>query len=142
MEYYDYSGALREGIQEGVGLRRPDADEHAEKKDGCWDLIEVNNIGPLERNSRWAIGQSESQEGRRENQFNWEENSLVKFSHFLGFSTKGLEKEILSFLVKIRKRGKKIHSKGLLENSKFERELKRLECSINYEGDVKKKGPL
>ncbi|RVW33156.1 hypothetical protein CK203_094838 [Vitis vinifera] len=105
MEYYDYSGALREGIQEGVGLRRPDADEHAEKKDGCWDLIEVNNIGPLERNSRWAIGQSESQEGRREKQFNWEENSLVKFSHFLGFSTKGLEKEILSFLVKNQEKG-------------------------------------
>ena len=35
-----------------------------------------------------------------------------------------------------------MHSKGLLENSKFERELKRLECLINYEGDVKKKGPL
>ena len=35
----------------------------------------------------------------------------------------------------------KIHSKGLLENSRFEREPKRLECSINYEGDIKKKGP-
>ena len=34
-EYYDYSGALREGIQEGIGLCRPDADEHAEKGNGC-----------------------------------------------------------------------------------------------------------
>ena len=66
----------------------------------------------------------------------------MKFSHFLGFSTEGLEKEILSFLVKIRKMRERIHSKGLLEKSKFERELKRLECSINYEREGKKKCPL
>ena len=47
--------------------------------------------------------------------------------------TEGLEKDILDFLVKIRKRRERIHSKTLLEKSKFERELKRLECSINYE---------
>ena len=46
----------------------------------------------------------------------------------------GLEKDILDFMVKIRKRREKVHSKSLLENSKFERELKRLECSINYKG--------
>ena len=67
---------------------------------------------------------------------------MAKFNHFLRFSTVGLEKETLSFLVKIRKMREMIHSKGLLEKSKFERELKRLECSINYEGDFKKKGPL
>ncbi|RVW76691.1 hypothetical protein CK203_047573 [Vitis vinifera] len=33
----------------------------------------------------------------------------------------------------IRKRREKIHSKELMEKSKFERELKRLECSVNYE---------
>ncbi|RVW86987.1 hypothetical protein CK203_043510 [Vitis vinifera] len=65
---------------------------------------------------------------------------LAKFSQFLGFSTEGLEKEILSFLIKIRKRREKIHSKELLEKSKFERELKRLECSVNYEGGNKQKG--
>ena len=103
--------------------------------------MEVNSVDPLERNSGWTLGQTEIQEGRKEEQLNWEENSLVKFSHFLGFSTEGLEKEILSFLGKIRKMREKIHGKGLLENSRFERELKRLECSINYEGDIKKKGP-
>ncbi|KAL6328051.1 hypothetical protein AAG906_033319 [Vitis piasezkii] len=45
------------------------------------------------------------------------------------------------FLGKIRKRREKIVGKGLLETSRFERELKRLECSVNYEGDTKKKGP-
>ncbi|RVX21578.1 hypothetical protein CK203_002332 [Vitis vinifera] len=36
----------------------------------------------------------------------------------------------------------KIHSKGLLEKSRFERELKRLECSVNYEGEGRRKCPL
>ena len=77
-----------------------------------------------------------------EGDLDWQERSLARFSQFLGFSTDGLEKDILNFLVKIRKRRKKIHSKGLLEKSRFERELKRLECSMNYEGDGKKKGPI
>ena len=66
---------------------------------------------------------------------------MAKFSQFLGFSTEGLEKEILSFLIKIRKRREKTHNKDLLEKSKFERELKRLECFVNYEGGNKQKGP-
>ena len=61
---------------------------------------------------------------------------------FLGFSTEGLEKDILEFLVKIRKRRERVHSKTLLEKSKFERELKRLECSINYEEGRKQKGTM
>ena len=78
---------------------------------------------------------SEPQDFRNEKEFRWEESILAKFSHFLGFSTEGLEKEILSFFfIKIRKRWERIHSKELVEKSKFERELKRLECSVNYEG--------
>ena len=50
-------------------------------------------------------------------------------------------KKRLNFLIKIRKRWEKIHSKELLEKSKFEKELKRLECSVNYEGGNKQKGP-
>ena len=67
---------------------------------------------------------------------------MVKFSHFLGFSTEGMEKEILSFLGKIRKKREKTVGKGLLETSRFEREIKRLECFVNYEGESKKKGPI
>ena len=73
---------------------------------------------------------------------NWEESNLFRFSQFLGFSTEGLEVEILTFLDKIRKRKEKIIGKGLLEASRFERELKRLECSVNYEREAKKKGPM
>ena len=70
----------------------------------------------------------------------WEESELARFSQFLGFPTAGLEKEILDFMVKIRERREKVHRKSLLENSKFERELKRLECTINYDGGRKQKG--
>ncbi|RVW88421.1 hypothetical protein CK203_043840 [Vitis vinifera] len=86
-------------------------------------------------------GGSVSQDTENEKEDPWEECSLAKFSQFLGFSTEGLEKEILSFLIKIRKRREKIHNKELLEKSKFERELKRLECSVNYEGGNRQKGP-
>ena len=79
---------------------------------------------------------------RSELEGNWEESGLARFGNFLGFPTEGLEKEILNFLTKIRKRREKIHSKELLEKSKFERELKRLECSINYEGGLKQKGSV
>ena len=109
---------------------------------GCWELVEFNGPISVAWFTEGGSAQSESQEGKGERELNWEESSLAKFSHFLGFSTEGLEKEILSFLVKIRKRRERIHSKGLLEKSKFERELKRLECSINYEGEGKKKCPL
>ena len=47
----------------------------------------------------------------------------------------------MSFLGRIRKMREKIIGKGLLETLRFEREIKRLECSVNYEGDTKKKGP-
>ena len=69
----------------------------------------------------------------------WEESDLARFKKFLGFPIEGLEKDILEFLVKIRKRRERVHNKTLLEKSKFERELKRLECSINYEGEGKQK---
>ena len=92
----------------------------------------------MARDLEGGSSQYESQEGRGEGALNWEESSLAKFSQFLGFSTVGLVKEILSFLVKTGKRREKIHSKGLLEKSKFERELKRLECSVNYGGKVER----
>ena len=79
---------------------------------------------------------------RSEKETNWEESSLAKFSKLLGFSIEGLEREILDFLSNIRKRRERIHSKGLLEKSKFERELKRLECSVKYKGNAKKNSHL
>ncbi|RVW53467.1 Long chain acyl-CoA synthetase 7, peroxisomal [Vitis vinifera] len=56
---------VRPGFKMGYWVVIP-LNEHAEKGDGCWDLVEVNNVDPLERNSGWTIGQTESQEGRKE----------------------------------------------------------------------------
>ncbi|RVW14110.1 LINE-1 reverse transcriptase-like [Vitis vinifera] len=138
-EGYDHSGVRREGELVGSGSRDPNAEEQTEKRNGCWNLVEINSVEPLGRNSGWTAYQTEFQEGSKEDQLNWEESSLIKFSHFLGFSTEGLEEEILSFLGKIRKRKEKIVGKGLLEVSRFERELKRLECSVNYERNLRRK---
>ena len=108
----------------------------------CWELVEFKGPIATARELEGGSSQYELQEERGEGDLDWQESSLARFNQFLGFSTDGLEKDILNFLVKIRKRGEKIHSKGLLEKSRFERELKRLECSVNYEGDGRKKCPI
>ena len=72
----------------------------------------------------------------------WDESSLVKFSKALGFSTEGVEGEILKLLLKLntgRDQGKK---KGTLGLTRFDREVKKLECSINYDGESRKKGSV
>ena len=56
---------------------------------------------------------------KAEGELSWEKSDLAKFSNFLGFSTEGLEKDIMDFLVKIRKRRERVHSKSLLEKTKF-----------------------
>ena len=136
-EYYDHSGAMKENLQEGNMLSLAVAEGSTESGKGCWDLVEVNCATNEAHNSEWNSARAKPQEVRGEKEINWEESSLAKFSHFLGFPTVRLEKEILGLLIKIRKRRERIHSKGILEKSKFERELKRLECSINYEGESK-----
>ncbi|RVX19008.1 hypothetical protein CK203_007106 [Vitis vinifera] len=114
-EYYDFSGAEDETITR-------------------WELMEVNNGSNKESREELCLVQTMPQEVKGWEEVSWKESNLVRFSKFLGFPTEGLEKDILDFLVKIRKRRERVHSKTLLEKSKFERELKRLECSITYEG--------
>ncbi|RVW44585.1 hypothetical protein CK203_104457 [Vitis vinifera] len=112
-----------------------------ENENDCWDLVESNGGSDKSRGEDWGSGLNDPQAFRGEKEDRWEESNLEKFSHFLGFSTEGLEKEILDFLIKIRKRRERIHGKVLLEKSKFERELKRLECSVNYEKGRKQRDP-
>ena len=107
-----------------------------ERSNGCKELG-ANKSNSDKGRGMFGVGDIyDTQTERGEQEGKWEESGLAKFSQFLGFPTEGLEKEILNFLTKIRKRREKIHSKELLEKSKFERELKRLECSINYEGGL------
>ncbi|RVW87579.1 hypothetical protein CK203_041211 [Vitis vinifera] len=139
--HYDRSGNAGVEPQFEVPLCVVPSEGSEENVIGCWALVENNGSSTMYRDEEWGSGLNDPQAERGEKEERWEESSLAKFSHFLGFSTEGLEKEILDFLIKIRKRRERIHDKVLLEKSKFERELKRLECSVNYEKGRKQKDP-
>ena len=132
--YYDFSGVGWEVgqrdpqgcIVNGLGFMEQGAVAN-------WELMEASNGSNGEGGEELRLIRTETLEEKRWEEVDWEDSELARFSKFLGFSTKGLEKDILDFLVKIRKMREKVHSKILLDKSKFERELKRLECSINYE---------
>ena len=141
-EFYDRSGDIEEEIRVDKTMWLIVSEGYKEKVSGCRDSGEIKRSCDKVRGMEGAFGTPEIQAVRNEPEEKWGESSLAKFSHFLGFPTEGLEKEILSFLIKIRKRREKIHSKELLEKSKFERELKRLECSVNNEGGSKQKGSV
>ncbi|RVW29924.1 RHOMBOID-like protein 10, chloroplastic [Vitis vinifera] len=116
---------------------------HSEQFVGkCWDLVEISNDSMEDDRKALCLARPISQEEGAWVEERWEESDLARFSQFLGFSTEGLEKDILEFMVKIRKRRERIHSKAMLEKSKFERELRRLECLVNYEGGKKRKGTV
>ena len=65
---------------------------------------------------------------------------MVKFSEFLGFPTKGFEKEILNLLSNLVASQKKSKEKESQTVSKSERELRRLRSTINYNGNKFNKG--
>ena len=140
-ESFDRPGGIEEELRGDMSTWLTVYEGNVENENGSWKLGEDNKSRDKVKGKEENTGVSGSQDTENEKEVLWEDCSLAKFSQFLGFSTEGLEKEILNFLIKIRKRREKIHSKELLEKSKFERELKRLECSVNYEGGNKQKGP-
>ena len=141
-ESCDHSGDLRVSRQKENMIELAATGGNIARREGCWDLIAINCDALEVQNPEWTPAMSGPQVQRSEKETNWEESSLAKFSKLLGFSIEGLEREILDFLSKIRKRREMIHSKGLLEKTKFERELKRLECSVKYKGKEKKNSHL
>ena len=64
----------------------------------------------------------------------WEDSILVKFSEFLGFATEGFETQIVELMRQIVKSQNKGPRPGQTPASRCERELKKLECTINYGG--------
>ena len=113
-EFYDRSGVIGEEFRSENTMWLIAEEGSNEDGNGCWDLGEANRIGDKARGTEGDSGTSKTQAVRNENEEKWEESSLAKFNHFLGFPTEGLEKEILSFLIKIRKRQERIHNKELL----------------------------
>ena len=139
-ESFDRSGILVESTK-GDGFCKESG--HSQQLVGkCWDLVEISNDSMEDDRKALCLVRPISQEEGAWVDVGWEESDLARFSQFLGFPTEGLEKDILEFMVKIRKRRERIHSKAMLEKSKFERELRRLECSVNYEGGKKRKGTV
>ena len=142
VESFGHSGDWNEGVRVDNTMWLTVYKGCVERSNGCREVGAKESSSAMERGilEVGAICDTQTERGMQEDK--WEESDLAKFSQFLGFPTEGLEKEILKFLSQIRKRREKIHSKELLEKSKFERELKRLECSINYEGGIKQKGSV
>ena len=64
----------------------------------------------------------------------WEDSMLVKFSEFLGFATEGFESQIIELMRQMVKTQNKGPRPGQMPVSRCERELKKLECTINYGG--------
>ena len=70
----------------------------------------------------------------------WDDSCLAKFSKSLRFSTEGVEGEILKLLLRLKSRRDQGKKRGISRTTRFERELKKLECSINYDGVSKENG--
>ena len=65
---------------------------------------------------------------------------MSQFRKFLGFPTEGLEEVIYDFMKEVSARRKKGKGKGFQVPTKFERELKKLECNVKDKG--RKKGVI
>ena len=70
----------------------------------------------------------------------YDSSCLAKFSEFLGFPTKGFEKEILDLLRNLVAQQKSGKEKGNMTVSKSDRELRRLKSTINYNGKQTNRG--
>ena len=64
----------------------------------------------------------------------WEDSMLVKFSKFLGFSNVGFEPQIIDLMWQMLNNQNKGPKMGQTPVFRCERELKKLECTINYGG--------
>ena len=70
----------------------------------------------------------------------WEDSCLIKFSEFLGVTTAGFEEEILELMRKMESQQEGDKRKGYPIETRCERELRKLECTINYSGKSQNRG--
>ena len=70
----------------------------------------------------------------------WEDSCLIKFSEYLGVTTVGFEEEILELLRKMEVQQQGEKRKGFPIETRCERELRKLECTINYNGKDQTRG--
>ena len=70
----------------------------------------------------------------------WEDSCLFKFSEFLGVTTVGFEEEILKLMRKLEAQQEGDKRKGYPTETRCGRELRKLECTINYIGKSQNRG--
>ena len=70
----------------------------------------------------------------------WEDSCLIKFSEYLRVTTAGFEEEILESLRKMEIQQQGDKRKGHPIETRRERELRKLECTINYNGKGQTRG--
>ena len=71
---------------------------------------------------------------------NWEDSCLIKFSEFLGIPTVGYDVEILELVRRMVAQQHGNKRKGHHTESRSEKELRKLECTINYSGKGQNRG--
>ena len=102
-DYYDRSGAGLEKFQKQSPGRIVTGKESSVMESIThWELMEDNNGNLEESGEELCLASAMPLEVRGWEEASWEESDLARFSKFLRFSTKGLEKDILEFLVKIK----------------------------------------
>ena len=70
----------------------------------------------------------------------WEDSCLIKFSEFLGVTTTSFKEDILELLRKMEVQQHGDKRKGDPAETRCERELRKLECTINYNGNGQIRG--
>ena len=85
------------------------------------------------------------EEGEEAGTISWSSSCLAKFSRCIGMPTEGFKGEILTLLKRLKERKDKKgkldgRKRKKLELSRFERELRKLECTVNYIGGGEEKG--
>ena len=84
---------------------------------------------------------TEGEKGQSEEEDQWSEGCLARFSKFMGLPIDGYKDEIVVLMKKISSRRKK--GKGGQINTKFDKEMKKLEWTVRdrrYKGGVSGRG--
>ena len=125
----DFSGSGGVDTIEGVNFQAPLC---AVLTDGSsWVMETEEEKSLVEIRVREEVDEPEFDEARQKREVSnssLDDSSLAKFSKSLGFTTEGVEGEILKLLLRlknIRDQGKK---RGTLGTTRFDREVKKLEC--------------
>ncbi|RVW53118.1 LINE-1 retrotransposable element ORF2 protein [Vitis vinifera] len=98
-EYCDLSGLEEKRDEDENPLQMLMGMESPVSETGeCWDLVEASKSRIEDNGKGLGSDQIMPLGNKAGGELSWEKSDLAKFSKFLGFSTEGLEKDIMEFL--------------------------------------------